>query len=118
MAARLRRSDGDAEHGVEDVVVDDAAPAPAVAAPDGAARQGLVQPRGVRGEEAVQGGAGLGQVARQRQPEAVRRREVEHLHQPPRRNERQQVEPHRSFTSSQQQSRRRRAHLCSLLGNN
>jgi hypothetical protein len=82
----------DAEHGVANVLVD-AAPAPAVA-PGGAARQGGVEPRGLRGEHAVQDGEGLRQVARERQPEAERRREVERLHEPPRRHERQQVEPH------------------------
>jgi hypothetical protein len=82
----------DAEHGVADVLVD-AAPAPAVA-PGGAARQGAVEPRGLRGEHAVQDGEGLRQVARERQPEAERRRQVERLHEAPRRHERQQVEPH------------------------
>lgn len=84
-----------------DVLVDvggPAAPGAAAVAPDSAARVGGAQPGGVRRERAVEGDAGLGQVARRRQPEVERpqprRRQVEHLQEPSRRSDRQQVETH------------------------
>jgi hypothetical protein len=56
----------------------------------------------VRDEGVVEGGAGLGQVARERQPEVERpqqrRRHLEHLQEAPRRHERHQVDPHRRPT--------------------
>jgi hypothetical protein len=59
----------------------------------------IAQAGGVRRQRAVEGGAGLGQVARGRQPEVERpqqrRRDLEHLQEPPRRRDRKQVEPHR-----------------------
>jgi hypothetical protein len=54
----------------------------------------------MRDEGAVEGGAGLGQVARQRHPQVERLqqrgRHLEHLQEAPRCHGRQQVDPHRT----------------------
>jgi hypothetical protein len=91
---------GDAEERVADVLVHVVGPAAAVA-PDGATPVGAAQPGGVGHERAVEDGARLRQVPRGRQPEVEpRRREVQHLQEPPRRRDRQQVEPHRETSST------------------
>jgi hypothetical protein len=86
---------GDTEEREANVLVHVVGPA-AVVAPDGATPVGGAQPGGVGHERAVEDGARLRQVPRGRQPEVQpRRREVQHLQDPPRCRDRQQVEPHR-----------------------